>query len=119
MSHTIPRPSMMAIERVASDAADTDSLALYKLTNLVKLAAFACEARRTLEGIDGALTYQPKAKEAISQQVSYSNNWSEFEDVTAHVLQDVALQMEALNEAISNRPFELQKLDKQAGVDHE
>ena len=110
---------MMAIERVVSDAADTDSMTLYRLTNLVKLAAFACEARRTLEGIHGALTYQPKAQEAISQQVTCSNNWIAFEDVTAHVLQDVALQMDALNEVISNRPKELQTLDKQGEPDHE
>ena len=107
---------MRAIERVASDAADTDSLALYKLANLVKLAAFACEARRILEGVHDALELQPKAKEFIAERVQYRNNWVEFDDVAGHVLQDVAMQLDALSEAVGNRPFELQALVK---GDHE
>ncbi|MEO6320112.1 MAG: hypothetical protein ABIR56_05580 [Polaromonas sp.] len=116
MSTTIPRPSMMAIERVAIDAAETDSLALYKLTNVIKLAAFACETRRTLEGINNALTHDKEARAAISKNVNAWRTWTEMDDVTGEVLQDVAMQLDALNAVMSQRPFELKSL---GGADHE
>lgn len=113
MSHTIPKKpqqSTKAMLRAAHDAASADGAVLHRLSNIVKMAAFACEARRTLEGIEGVLTYQPKAKEAVDKQLRANNNWAEIADVTGEVLLDVAEQLAALNESISGRPFELQKL---------
>jgi len=108
--HTIPRPSMMAIERVTNDPVETDSLALYKLTDLVNLAAFSCEARRTLECVHAALESQPKAQAFVSERVPSMNNWCEFNDMAGEVLQGMAMQLDKLKEAVSNRPFELQNL---------
>jgi len=105
-------PVLMA----AHKAAEADSMALDRLTNMVKLTAFACEARRTLEGIGNALTHHEKAKDAIGQSVDAWRNWTVLQDVTGEVLQDVAAQLSELSEAISRRPFELQDLE---GAGHE
>ena len=99
-----PRHSAPAIKREAlidavRQAARTDGLALYHLTNIVRLAAFACESRRVSTGLDD------------------SNSWSDFDDVTGEVLQHVAFQMDALQEAMNNRPFELlKKIDSLGGT---
>ena len=113
MSHTIPKKpdqSTKGMLKAAHDAASADGAVLHRLSNVVRLAAFACEAQRTLEGIESVLTHQPKAKKAVSKQVRASASWSEIDDVTGEVLLDVAEQLAALNESISGRPFELQKL---------
>lgn len=117
-----PQPSAAASEREAlidamRDASNADSLALYRLANITKLAAFACESRRVLEGVENALVYDKEVRAAISQRVSAWSTWTEMEDVTGEVLQGVARQMEALNDVISGRPFDLAK--RFEGADHE
>ena len=119
MSHTIPKKpeqSIKGVLKAAHDAASADGMALHRLTNIVKLAAFASEARRTLTGIDDALIYQTEERQVIDKRVRASSNWAEIDDAVGEVLQDVAAQLGALNEAMSNRPFELQKL---LGIHHE
>lgn len=121
MSHTIPlqkKPAqrLQAVFDATHDAADADSLALHRLANLVKLCAFASEARRVLEGTDGALLYQPKAQEAIRENVTTCRTWIGMPDVTGEVLTDVAQQLEELGEAISRRPFDLQTQTLEGGA---
>ena len=117
MSRTItktaqPGATIRAVIEAAHQSSTADSLALYRLTNIIKLAAFAAESRRVLSGIDDALTYEPKAKEVLHNAINARMSWVDFDDVTGDVLQDVAMQLDMLNDAMSNRPFEL---DRQRG----
>ena len=102
-----PGAQVQSLHEFVRDACYSDSNKLYKLANIVKLAAFASEARRTLEGIDDALTYHKDAKETIHQNVQGCRTWAEMEDVTGDVLQEVARRLESLSEAISERTFHL------------
>ena len=79
--------------KVTTATADKLSLKIYHLTEIVKLAAFAAEARRTLEGIDGALTYHRDMQQVIIDNVSHSNNWIEMQDASAEVLRYVSREL--------------------------
>ena len=92
-----------------SNAAEADCLALCHINNMVKLAAFACEARRVLPAINEALRYQDDARGIISDAVPAFNNWRFFEDVAGDVLQHVATQIDALSTVISERHFDVHK----------
>lgn len=63
---------------------------LLMLENIVRLTAFAVEARRILDGIEMAKDNFPECKERISQVVDYSGQWSCHEDTSASVLVHVA-----------------------------
>lgn len=80
----------------ATREADALSLKLYHLTEIVKLAAFSAEARRTLKGIDDATAWHPEMKGFIEDAVSASNNWLELEDAASNVLVYVAGQLEEI-----------------------
>ena len=85
--------------RAAVDTArfDAISLTLYNLTEIVKLAAFAAEARRTLTCIHDTLHYRQEMKQVICDSVSNSAQWAELEDNTADVLDYVARQLRVVN----------------------
>ena len=114
ISTPIPRPSRLGTEsetllKALSDAATADSLALFHINNVVRLAAFACEARRTLQGIDDVLQYQPDVRESIADRVPAARNWTAFDDVASDVLQNLSTQIQALSESIDMRCFEVPK----------
>ena len=96
-----------AVQRAALDAAETDSLALYHIKNVVLLAAFACEARRTLKSTSNALQYHAEARSSVEELVRAPNNWGEFENVAGDVLQHVASQIDGLSTVIGRRPFDV------------
>ena len=100
--------SATAMAYAAHDATSIDSQ-----SNLI---AFSSQARCALEGVRDALAMQPKAKELTAEQLRYGTNRTESEDVAAEVLQDVAMKLGSLSEAIADRPSELDKLE---GTDHE
>jgi hypothetical protein len=109
-NHKAEQPSAVkAAIDAAKDAANTDSLALHQLTNIVKLVAFACEARRVLKGTFDLLPYYPEADKHVAASVTACRSWIEFDDVTGDVLQDVAIRLDKLDEVISHRPYELDK----------
>ena len=121
MSHTNtqtvqPGVTVQAVIEAARESCNADTLALYRLTNIIKLAAFAAESRRVLSGIDDALNNSPKASELLNKSIKARMSWSDFDDVTGDVLQDVAAQLNDLNDVMCNRPFELQEL---GGARHE
>ena len=90
-----------AQERIVSAATDKVydlSLKLYHLTEIVKLAAFAAEARRTLKEIQRVVDWNPVMQEAISNSVRCANNWAAMPDASADVLADVARQLETVND---------------------
>ena len=59
---------------------------LHQLENLLRLVAFATEARRVLDGIELAKDNFPEVKQRIEQCVDYSGQWVCHEDTSASVL---------------------------------
>ena len=59
---------------------------LHSLKNIVALAAFAADARRTLEGIDEVRRWHPDTDTCINNRVAASRNWDTHEDVLSAVL---------------------------------
>ena len=59
---------------------------LHQLENLLRLVAFATEARRVLDGIELAKDNFPEVQQRIKQCVDYSSQWTCYEDTTASVL---------------------------------
>ena len=84
----------------AADQSDALSLELCHLTELVRLAAFAVEAQRTLEGVFEALTYYPKANEYVASRVDAVNNWKTFDHGAAENLRYAADRMDGLREKL-------------------
>jgi hypothetical protein len=62
---------------------------LHSLKNIVALAAFAADARRTLEGIAEVRRWYPDINERINDRVTASNNWDVHEDTLSAVLAHV------------------------------
>lgn len=59
---------------------------LYQLENLLRLTAFAVEARRVLDGIEMAKSEFPEVKLRVEQCVDYSSQWVCHQDTSASVL---------------------------------
>lgn len=81
---------------------DEFSLRLYHLANVAKLAAFACEARRTLEGVADAVHFREEMREKLFEAIPCANNWREMEDVSGAVLQELARGLEAMQDSMSS-----------------
>ncbi len=99
-----------AQQRIAEAAiaqADEISLKLCNLTEIVKLAAFAAEARRTLEEIKNVMHYRPEMQKVIKDGVLNASNWSELEDNTGDVLGYVARQLEKVNDDFTQNLYGL------------
>lgn len=73
------------------------SMKLFQLTEIVKLAAFAAEARRTLSRIQEVSDCHPDFKQTMADHVSAMGDWAEREDVAGSVLSYVAEQLEEVN----------------------
>ena len=67
-------------------ATPTDTIDLYKLRNLVALAAFAAEARRVLTEIDLCCEIFPSVNAQLSQHIEARRQWSEIPDTLSSVL---------------------------------
>lgn len=91
-----------AVIESVEDATDNISLKLYHLQKLAELTAFACEARRTLNGIFSNLEHYPEVSKYINKKVEAYNNWDEHPDTTGDVLQQMAMQIDALNTELSD-----------------
>jgi hypothetical protein len=76
---------------------------LYGLTEIVKLAAFAAEARRTLTEIY-------VMNEPIQNCAVPSDNWSNLQDNTGDVLVYVAAELADVNNAFTDHNDELVRL---------
>ena len=86
---------------------DEISMTLHNLTEIVKLAAFAAEARRTLAGIDNATFFQPELKEAIPASVFHSAQWTQLKNNTSEVLDYVGRQMQKVNDNLNESFLDL------------
>ena len=76
---------------------DEISLTLCNLTEIVKLAAFAAEARRTLAEIQDLARLVPVFQTTLKEEISNPNSWAELVDNTADVLDYVARQLKQVN----------------------
>lgn len=85
------------IADAAIEGCNTISLQLKNLTAIVKLAAFAAEARRTLSEIQDLARHLPDLKTTLKDEISNPNSWAGLEDNTSDVLDYVARQMEKIN----------------------
>lgn len=78
---------------------------LLRLTSVVQLAAFACEARRTLEGYANGLAYFPQAQEVCRKLTPAINNWRSMPDVCGPVLDDAAINLDFLGDKLADRVY--------------
>ena len=67
----------------------------YRLASIVKLAAFAAEARRTLEEFTASIEVFPEAEAYLLNAVQKSQQWGVMEDATGEVLAEVSRQLES------------------------
>ena len=67
---------------------------VYALRNIVMLAAFACEARRTLSELDIVAKLVPELDATLTRLVDHRGEWSTYEDTTANVLRYVADELD-------------------------
>lgn len=80
-------------------ATTTDTVDLYKLRNLVALAAFAAEARRVLTEVDLCCEIFPSMNAQMSQHIEARRQWSEIPDTLSSVLMYVHADLDdALSE---------------------
>jgi hypothetical protein len=73
---------------------DAQAQEVYRLAQVVKLAAFAAEARRTLEAIGNACVLDRQLAEELAQHVDAVNNWGTFDDVSGEVLRGLGSSLE-------------------------
>ena len=77
--------------------ADALSSRLYHLGNIARLAAFAAQARNTLESIEQLKSVLPDVSALINEHVEDPNDWCEKQDVSGQVLSWLANEMERLD----------------------
>lgn len=82
--------------------ADELSSQLHFLSNVVKLGAFAAEARRTLADTDFYVDLNQDIKERMDQMVEARSEWTTHEDTLGLVLKDVARQIDAVNDRLND-----------------
>lgn len=87
--------------------ADALSCKLFNLAEIVKLAAFAAESRRVLEGIENAANGRPEIEKFIDHSTPTPHNWIEMPDSTGNVLEQVAKELEAINNAFVSTVYKL------------
>lgn len=80
-------------------ATTTDTIDLYKIRNLVALAAFAAEARRVLTEVDICCEIFPGMKAKMSRHIEARRQWSEIPDTLSSVLMYIHSELDdALSE---------------------
>ncbi|SEQ32593.1 hypothetical protein [Giesbergeria anulus] len=69
---------------------------LQNLNDIITLAAFAADARRTLEGIDEVRRWYPEVSERINARVVAPCNWDTHHDTLPNVLSHVNDRLQRL-----------------------
>lgn len=88
-------PDIDAAIDTVNELVDTLSLKLFNLGQIMQLAAFAAEARRTLELYSSQAEHFPDFKLHIENCDDFPNNWTCFVDTSAEVLRQAAHQIDA------------------------
>lgn len=73
------------------------SARLCHVTQHIRLAAFASEARRTLTAIDDALAVRSALREVLHETVPAWNEWAEMDDVAGEVLKQAAADLVSIS----------------------
>lgn len=107
MSATICKPWTEQDHHEATSKADDLGMRLYGLTQVVKLAAFAAEARRTLTGIEDALEWRDKVRDDLRNHIHQMTAWTETRDTASDVLEYVAGEMAQTMEEFTDLSYRL------------
>ena len=81
----------------ATDKADDMSMKAYGLASMLKLAAFAAEARKALVSLEAAFEHRPKVRDDLRAH-AYLSDWEMMPDASADALQFIAQEMAAAME---------------------
>lgn len=96
-----------ATASAARRKADDLSLKLFNLTEIVKLASFAVEARRVLQGIKDAAACNPDMEKFIGNSSECPHTWTEMDDSTGNVLNHLARELGAVNISFTQAVYDL------------
>lgn len=84
------------------DRADELSQQLQTMESVIRLCAFAAEARRVLVDIDYVLDRLPDIGAKMSTLVDSRNEWTTHEDALPLVLRDIAHQVNAAHARLND-----------------
>ena len=99
----------------ATNKADDLSLKLLRITQIVKLAAFASESRRALESIERTAEHWPDMRKAIIDGCEGSATWTVLDDVCGSVLDYIAEELQELNGEFTETVHGLARAKKNGG----
>jgi hypothetical protein len=91
----------------ATSKADDLGMKLYGLAQVVKLAAFAAEARRTLTDLEDRLIWRDKVREDLRNHVHQMTAWAEMPDTASDALQFIAGELAQANEEFTGLSYRL------------
>ncbi len=77
--------------------ADALSMRIYGLASVLKVFAFAAEARKALSSLEAAFEHRPKVRDDLHNHAHLAN-WSEMPDASSDALQFVAQEFEQVME---------------------
>ena len=92
---------MATKKQTVSDQLQDFSIHLNSLNQIIKLCAFATEARRTLNDIDQYKSISPDFDKAIFKHIDACNEWSTHSDDVGSVLRDVSYQIDKLSDQLA------------------
>lgn len=90
----------------ATDKADDMGMKVYGLASMLKLAAFAAEARKALVSLEAALEHRPKVRDDLHNH-AYLSDWQEMPDASSEALQHIAQELEQANEEFTGLAYDL------------
>ncbi|MEI8170865.1 MAG: hypothetical protein WCG50_14390 [Rhodoferax sp.] len=88
-------PDIDAAVNTVNELVETLSEKFFYLGKVTQMAAFAAEARRTLELYSSQADYFPDFKNSLKNCNESVNNWRSFDDTSGDVLQQIACQIDA------------------------
>lgn len=94
--HTKSTPDMTQAFELLRSAMQAQSMELYRLTQVAKLAAFACEARRVLQEIEDLCTFDADLEQRLSDGIEARRTWVEHDDSTSEVLWELSDKLQSL-----------------------
>lgn len=96
--------------RAVDDLSGALACKLESLSRITELAAFACEARRTLDGVYDSIENFPEVEAGVLGGLYAPRNWMEFKDATGEVLRTVSQQIDQCNDDLSGCVLRVHKL---------
>jgi hypothetical protein len=91
----------------ATNKADDLGMKLYGLAQVVRLAAFAAEARRTLTGIEGALEWREDVRTDLRDHIHQMTGWQDMPDTAGDALQFIASELDQAHEDFTALSYRL------------